>query len=174
MDGLRNVFGRVKPALLTWPNGVGWLRAVWELLWAVPVVLLCGWLGGFMRFTVTDDMADLVMLAIVAIFAPAIGEEILFRATLLPRPEESRLYGKAILVSVVAFVAWHPLQALIFGPGVVPIFLDPWFLLAVAVLGLALARIYRATASLWPCVLAHWLVVVGWKAFFGGPPGPFS
>lgn len=174
MDGLRNVFGRVKPALVTWPNGVGWLRAVRELFWAVPAILLCGWFGGFMRFTVTDDMAGLVTLAIVAIFAPAIGEEILFRAALLPRPEESRLYGKAILVSVVAFVVWHPLQALVFGPDVVPIFLAPWFLLAVAVLGLALARIYQATASLWPCVLAHWLIVVGWKAFFGGPPGPFS
>jgi predicted Abi (CAAX) family protease len=43
------------------------------------------------------------------------------------------------------------------------------FLAAVAILGAALGRIYVVTGSLWPCIFAHWLIVLGWKALLGGP-----
>ena len=48
-------------------------------------------------------------------------------------------------------------------------FLNPWFLATVAVLGLLLTRLYVATRSLWPSIIVHWLVVVAWKLFLGGP-----
>ena len=47
--------------------------------------------------------------------------------------------------------------------------IDPWFLFCVALLGIALSRLYLATWSIWPCVVLHWAVVVGWKALLGGP-----
>ena len=98
--------------------------------------------------------------------APALGEELLFRGFLIPRrPPRARW----IALSAALFVLWHPLQAWTIGPPWAAAFLDPWFLAAAAVLGVALGRIYAATGSLWPCVAAHWLVVWGWKALLGGP-----
>jgi len=67
------------------------------------------------------------------------------------------------------FVAWHPVQALGFGPPWAAMFLEPAFLVAVSVLGILLAKLYLDTGSLWPPVVAHWLVVLIWKLVFGGP-----
>ena len=88
------------------------------------------------------------------------------RGVLLPRDGRTTIW---LALSVLLFVLWHPLQAVTLGPPRAETFLDPWFLAAVAVLGTALARIYAATRSLWPCILTHWLVVLGWKALFAGP-----
>lgn len=143
------------------------------MLWCAPLLIALGFWGGFLDYGMTTDWGGLATLALIALFAPSLGEELFFRVLLIPRTDESRSAVFAMLISITAFVAWHPFQALIFGASAVPIFLDPWFLVAVAALGTALARIYRATMSLWPCVAVHWAVVVGWKAFFGGPPSPF-
>lgn len=105
-------------------------------------------------------------LAATLLAAPALGEELLFRALLIPRDRPT--FGWIVL-SVLLFVAWHPFQVVTIGPPWSDLFLDPWFLALAAILGTALARIYAATRSLWPCVLVHWLVVFGWKAFLGGP-----
>lgn len=174
MPAMPALIDRVRGAFTTWPDRRGWARAGFELLWLVPAVLLCGAAGGFIEFGLTDDLRGLVALALVAIFVPALGEEILFRALFLPRRNEVAGIRLATLCSVCAFVLWHPLQTLLFGGAAVPLFIDPWFLAAVAALGIALARIYHATQSLWPCLAAHWAIVVGWKAFFGGPPNPFA
>ncbi|WP_218135075.1 CPBP family glutamic-type intramembrane protease [Parasphingopyxis algicola] len=159
---------------MTRPGRHGWRIAARNLLVLLPVLLLCGWQGDFLRFGLTTDYSGLLTIALVAIFVPALGEEVLFRALLLPRPEEPGQHRLAAILSISAFVAWHPLQAAVFGANAVPVFLDPWFLVAVAALGTALASTYLATRSLWPCVVMHWTVVVGWKAFAGGPPNPFS
>ena len=95
-----------------------------------------------------------------------LGEELLFRGLVIPR---SGSRAGWIALSVILFVLWHPLQALTFGPPWAGAFLDPRFLAAVAILGTALARIYAVTGSLWPGVLAHWLVVLSWKTWLGGP-----
>src|SRR5690606_12311708 len=134
--------------------------------WAVPLLLLVAYAGGLVRIAEPPDSAALLRLAATLLIAPALGEELLFRAALIPR---ERPRWPWLALSVALFVAWHPLQVMTFGPPWAGAFLDPWFLLAVAVLGVALARIYAATRSIWPCVLAHWLVVVTWKACLGGP-----
>ena len=105
-------------------------------------------------------------LAASLLVAPALGEELLFRGLLIRRRGRRAPW---IVLSTLLFVIWHPLQTVTFGPPWAAAFLDPWFLAAVALLGLALGRIYAATGSLWPCVLVHWLVVFAWKAFLGGP-----
>lgn len=165
---------RIRLAITTRPRTRDWARAALELAWLLPVVVLCGLVGDFLRPELEPDFRALLTLALIAIIMPALGEELLFRVLLLPRPEESGNAALATGTSVAAFVLWHPLQALILGADKVPVFLNPWFLLAVAALGLALVRVYRASGSIWPCVAIHWLVVVGWKAFFGGPPNPFA
>ena len=105
----------------------------------------------------------------MAIVAPALGEELLFRAALLPQPEERPLPAGPLMLSVTLFVLWHPIQAPLFGPHWGQVVLNPWFLAAVAAFGLASARIYWKTGSIWPSVLLHWMIVVGWKALLGGP-----
>ena len=153
-------------ALRTFPDRRGWVRVLLELGWALPLLLVVAHLGGLIRVQSPPDAITMLGLAATLFVVPALGEEILFRGLLIPR---DRPGVGAILLSVLLFVLWHPLQALTIGPPWAAAFLDPWFLAAVAILGLALARIYAATRSLWPCVLAHWLVVLGWKTVLGGP-----
>ena len=89
---------------------------------------------------------------------------------MLPRPlPGAALPIRPLAVSTLLFVLWHPLQAPIFGPGWARIVLNPCFLLAVGALGVAAARLYWKTRSIWPPVALHWLVVVGWKALLDGP-----
>lgn len=148
------------------PDSRGWGRAGLELCWAVPLLLLAGLAGGLVRFQTPPDIATSALIAMTLFLVPAFGEELLFRGLAIPRGRRSPRW---IAFSVVLFVLWHPLQAVTFGPPWASSFLDFWFLAAVAILGLALARIYVATQSLWPCIVAHWLVVFGWKAVLGGP-----
>lgn len=139
-----------------------------EAGWSVPLCLLLVWLGGLAELGWTDDPALLLRLALIAIVAPAFGEELLFRIVLLPLPGQSAPSWR-YAVPVLLFVLWHPPQVLLFGPAWGEVVLNPWFLAAVAVLGTALTRLYLATGSIWPSVLLHWTAVVGWKAFFGAP-----
>ena len=154
-DGLRTIPGRS-----------GWGRAGLELGWAVPLMLVVAHFGGLIRIQSPPDAITMLGLAATLFLAPALGEELLFRGLLIPR---GRPTVAAMALSALLFALWHPLQALTFGPPWAGAFLDPWFLVAVAILGIVLARIYAATRSLWPCVLVHWLVVLGWKALLGGP-----
>ena len=108
----------------------------------------------------------MAVLAATLFVAPSLGEELLFRGLFIRRDNPS---FKWIALSTLLFVLWHPLQVVTIGPSWASAFLDPWFLIAVTILGVALGRIYAATRSLWPCVMAHWLVVFSWKAWLGGP-----
>jgi predicted Abi (CAAX) family protease len=148
------------------PDRREWLGAGLELLWAVPLIALVAHSGDLVTPGVSPDTGTLAQLGVTLLVAPALGEELLFRAALIPRRAPRVRW---IALSVALFVLWHPLQALTFGPPWAVSFLDPWFLAATALLGLALARIYVASGSLWPCVITHWLVVLAWKAFLGGP-----
>lgn len=161
---------RIAAALLTWPDRAGWMVVTRELAWSLPLIGLLGWLGGFARFEPLSFGAEWLRLFFLLMLVPALGEELLFRAVLVPRPGDPFPAWQAI-AAVGAFVLWHPLQALGFGPPWSELFLHPWFLAAAALLGIALVRIYRATGSIWSCVAAHWLVVAGWKLLFGGPFG---
>jgi uncharacterized protein len=153
--GLRNI-----------PDRSGWRRTALELAWALPLLLIVAYLGGIARFQPAPASLTLLPLAAMLFVAPALGEELLFRGLLIPRDGYKAPW---MVLSVLLFVLWHPLQAVTFGPPWAETFLDPWFLAAVAILGIAFARIYAASRSLWPSILAHWLVVLGWKALFAGP-----
>ena len=148
------------------PDARGWRRAGFEFAWALPAMVLLAHLGGFVAWHGLPSASTAATLAATLLIAPALGEELLFRGLLIPRRGPQ---GAWISISAALFVLWHPLQALTFGPSWSAVFLDPWFLAVTAMLGVALGRIYAATASLWPCILAHWLVVFGWKALLGGP-----
>jgi predicted Abi (CAAX) family protease len=143
--------------------------ALAEAAWLLPVLLVLGLAGGLFHWRPQFDLT-ILKLALVALVAPALGEELLFRAALLPQPDpDAPLPMKPLAASIVLFVAWHPLQLLVFDANWARTVLDPWFLASVAALGLASARLYWKTGSIWPSVALHWLVVVAWKALLGGP-----
>jgi predicted Abi (CAAX) family protease len=168
LNPLARAAARVRLATTTLPNARGWRRLLIEAAWAIPAAMLLCWAGGLLRPGLSDDPELLLRLAVVAIVAPALGEELLFRVLLLPPPGAPAAPWR-LAIPVLLFVLWHPPQVLLFGPGWGAVVLNPWFLAAVAAVGVALTRLYRATGSIWPPVLLHWTIVVGWKAFFGAP-----
>ena len=163
---MRGRLADVVAAIRTFPDLRSWLRCAAELVWAVPSLLLVAYIGDLVGMGSPIDAKELGWLAATLFVAPALGEELLFRAALLPRHEPR---WRWLVLSVALFVLWHPLQAVTIGPPWAGAFLNPWFLAAVAILGLALARMYMASRSIWPPVVTHWLVVLVWKAFLGGP-----
>ncbi len=102
---------------------------------------------------------------------PALVEELLFRALLLPHPLEGEPLP-ALLAwsagSVGAFVLYHPLAARLWYPPGRRLFRDRRFLLQCTLLGLACVVAYQATGSLWAAVLVHWLAVLIWLEPLGG------
>ncbi|HEV2079481.1 MAG TPA: CPBP family glutamic-type intramembrane protease [Allosphingosinicella sp.] len=153
-------------ALRHLPDRAGWRAACIELAWALPLLLIVAHAGGLARLQSPPAASTAATLAATLFVMPALLEELLFRGLIIPREGPKAQW---ITLSVLLFVLWHPLQVVTFGPPWAGSFLDPWFLIVVGILGLALARMYAATRSLWPSILTHWLVVLGWKAVFGGP-----
>lgn len=102
---------------------------------------------------------------------PALIEELVFRVLLLPHPFEG-VNGKEWLfwvgLSLILFILYHPLNALLFYPQGKQLFSQPIFLIFAGLLGLICAITYQVTASLWPPVIIHWFIVVIWLFMFGG------
>ncbi|MBB4099653.1 CPBP family glutamic-type intramembrane protease [Sphingomonas kyeonggiensis] len=161
---------RLQAALATWPDTSGWKRIARELLWGLPLIGLLAFATGLARFDPMPFGTSWLGFFFGLMLVPALGEELLFRALIVPPPERPFPPWQAAL-AVGVFFLWHPFQALTFGPPWSAIFLDPRFLAIVAVLGALLVRIYRASGSIWPCVLIHWSVVAAWKLLFAGPIG---
>lgn len=163
-----STLARVRAALTTIPRGQDWRRLIVELAWLAPALVALGWAGAFAEPGFTD-WAALLRMAAIAIVVPALAEELAFRAALLPPPATRPSLMRCAL-AIAAFVVWHPLQVLWFGSGWGETVLNPWFLAAVTALGIATTRLYLATASIWPSVVLHWLVVIAWKALGGASP----
>ncbi|MGV6820011.1 MAG: CPBP family glutamic-type intramembrane protease [Parvularcula sp.] len=100
----------------------------------------------------------------VALFLPALGEELVFRGPLL-----IWRHRWAAMATTLAFVVWHLIEAAMILPEAAPYFQRPDFLLIVTLFGFCAAGLTLATGRLLPAVLCHWLLVIGWKQLFGGP-----
>lgn len=110
----------------------------------------------------TPSLYELVLVGAVAFFIPCLFEEIFFRGILLPR-----FSIRWVIFSIFCFVAWHPLQVLLYLPEAGSVFLDTRFLLLVAMLGCLCTLLRYRTQSLWPSISLHWIVVIVWKALGG-------
>jgi predicted Abi (CAAX) family protease len=165
---VRRLLDRVRLSLTVWPSRTGWLLAAAVGVAALAVELAIGLAGGFLR-PAPADWSVLPAALLLAVFVPALGEELVFRGLLIPgRGEgEGDAWG-AILLSTALFVSWHVFEALTFMRAAAPIFLRADFLATTAVLGLACGWLRRRTGSLWPAVALHWLEVAGWQVWFGG------
>jgi predicted Abi (CAAX) family protease len=165
------VLRRWRLALCTAPRAADWMFAAVVLLALSAVSLPLGVLSGVLTISVGEIGPRLLAFALVAVVVPSLAEELAFRVTLLPHPSEkaSLMHQMAaVAVSVVLFIAWHPINAALFLPAARPLFSDARFLALAGLLGLCCSVVYLRTGSVWPGVVLHWLVVVAWKAALGG------
>ncbi|MGD8236070.1 MAG: CPBP family glutamic-type intramembrane protease [Chromatiales bacterium] len=156
-------------ALLTSPFSAPF--KAWALL---PLFMLISLLVGFSTGLLEIDPLETsfaLLLPFTLLIFPSLLEELLFRGILIPRrilesgwPAASR----AILLSTLAFVAWHPFNALLFNHSAIPLFLDPWFLVITAALGVTCGYGYVVSRSIWVPVIIHWSTVCAWVLLLGG------
>lgn len=146
------------------------LRA-WALVPLFAVVALgVGVPAGLFEFQWLDSALAPWLPFLLFVF-PSLLEEAFFRGLLIPRNILERGAGRAaaaVGLSTLLYVAWHPFNALAFNATAIPLFLDPWFLLVVAALGLTCGYAYVVSRSLWVPVMIHWATVTVWVFFLGG------
>lgn len=169
---LAKLFTRCFAALTTLPGLRGGLIAIGILLLYGAIALPIGFSSGFLHLTHSSHPLNLQSRAIAQAFiTPALAEEFVFRAILLPHPIE-RIGAIAWLfwglLSLLLFVLYHPLNARSFYRLGYPTFFNPIFLALAGLLGLACTIAYRLTGSLWAIAFIHWFAVSAWLFALGG------
>lgn len=136
----------------------------------VAIAAGIGFGTGLFTLQILDVKSALIMALILFVF-PSFLEEAFFRGVLIPNDAlDQGLFAsiKYTVVSTLAFVIWHPLNALTINPSANPLFLDGWFLVIVTALGVVCSVGYMVTRSLWVPILIHWLTVLVWVVCLGG------
>lgn len=154
-------------ALATRPRAedIGDLALAAALLAALAAIIGAG--TGLLRWSPLPA-AQLAPLALRAFVVPALGEEFLFRALLVPASSEAPRPALWIALSCALFTLWHVVETT-FLPGSAVTFLRADFLALAAALGLLCALLRWRSGSIWTAVALHWIVVVAWRGWFGGP-----
>jgi predicted Abi (CAAX) family protease len=158
---------RLWRAVVTLPDfrGLRFSAAIGGLTLAAMAAV--GFAGGLYHLE-APNLAGLPLRLVSVMFIPSLGEEGAFRGLLVPdRAEASRPFVP-IAAATAIFTGWHLVETL-FLRHAAPIFLRADFLTCAAVLGAGCAVIRWRTSSLWPAVALHWLVVVLWQTWLGGP-----
>jgi predicted Abi (CAAX) family protease len=131
------------------------------------IAIAIGSKSGFLQW----QPQRLTPLIIWLFLAPALIEESIFRVLCLSHPSETfnwvewSLWG---IVSLFAFVIYHPINAKTFYRAGNPTFFHPVFLLLAGLLGTICSIAYALTGSLLVITSIHWLVVTGWIFYYGG------
>ena len=116
-----------------WPPVRDWAEAAGMLaLLAVAGGLISLW-SPVLRFDpalpgLTADPARFLMLAALALVAPSLAEELVFRGALQPGRLDSPAALAASALSLIAFIVWHPVQVRTGWFTGQPIFQAPGFL----------------------------------------------
>ena len=143
--------------------------------WLLPLpylalLLVIGFTTGMLEFGILRS--NLVyILPFTMIVMPALLEESVFRGLMVPR--DALMHGRVrtsvyLAVSTLLFVIWHPVNALLYNHGAIELFLNPFFLIMVGLLGLACGVGYIVSKSLWVPIIIHWITVMVWVILLGG------
>lgn len=150
------------------------LRAPLKSLIPVPIYvcasLAIGFYAELFSIGVIDHPMSVVLPFSLFIF-PSLLEEAFFRGILIPNNAATQNKSRIITyiaVSTAAFVLWHPANALTINTTAATLFLNPAFLLIVALLSITCSVSYILSCSLWTPIIIHWLTVVVWVIFLGG------
>jgi predicted Abi (CAAX) family protease len=163
---------RVVAALRTIPDRRAWVRCATVYAIFLVVALPIGLLSGLLIPQVARIAPSaFVATAFIVLLHPAFSEELIFRVLLLPRDPSASSRSRVIAIAVGAlalYVASHPVNAILFKPGVAAVFERPAYLALVTLLGAACTAAYWISKSIWPSVVMHWLTVLAWLWLLGG------
>ena len=159
---------RLLRALTTQPRRRDWAELAAATAALTLVVGPLGFWTGLLTWRPRPP-GEVAILALSALIAPGLGEELPFRGLLIPDRRETHRAWLAVAVSTVLFCLWHVVEATTFLPKAGPLFLRPDFLAWTVLLGLACAALRRRSGSIWTAVLLHWVAVVAWQGWLGGP-----
>jgi len=142
----------------------------WALAPIYAVLALALGLGTGILEPGWPSIGEALIRPIGLLLFPALIEEFVFRGILLPRSlidaSWQRQWG-AIGLSTVVFVLHHPMNHIFIGFTDTSLFIDPGFLVIVAVLGVTCGFAYLRSGSLWVPIAIHWATVVVWNLFLG-------
>ncbi len=159
-------------ALIFLPNAQSWGITLGLLLFYAAIAIPVGLKLNFLQWQPKLQSPIPLLIMLIALFLkPALWEELIFRVILLPYPDGSVAWGLQsvlVLLNVIIFVLYHPLNARIFYKAGNPTFFNPVFLGLTALLGLFCAIAYLLTGSIWTIAVLHWIVVVIWLLGFNG------
>ena len=162
----------VRAAFVTLPGARTWGRCLVVYAAFVACALPIGFAAGLLKPGLAHLPPEmLAVLPSLLLLHPALVEEVIFRALLLPRDPARVSRRRLVAVSALAlaaFVAWHPVNAWLFRPAAADLLANPAFLVCVALLGIACTVAYLISRSLWPPVLLHWITVAVWLILLGG------
>ncbi len=162
----------VADAITTIPTAAAWRRCLWIYVAFLACAIPVGLTSGLVHLApAPTTAAGSALLACTLLLHPALTEEIVFRALLLPRrPERLRpaTVAALVVIALVLYVGAHPLNAWLFWPAAMPVFTDASYLGLVTLLGAACTAAYLVSQSIWPPVLIHWVTVTAWILLLGG------
>jgi uncharacterized protein (DUF2235 family)/membrane protease YdiL (CAAX protease family) len=160
------LLARLKGLFTTWPGVAIWAKLAALLLGLLAISWLLDRLGPVHW---QPDLAFLLGIGAIAALGTALAEETLFRGVLLKPPSDGASALGPVALSAVLFALWHPFQTFLYHPLWEAHAWSWWFLVGTGLLGFACARLTLATRSIWPAIVLHWLVAIGWKALYGIP-----
>lgn len=162
----------VRHAVTTWPSAGAWVRSAWIYVAFLACALPLGIVSGLVHVSAAPMPPLAAAIVAVTLFVhPALTEEIVFRALLLPRDPATvprRRVAVAAIVALIVYVAAHPLNAKLFWPAALAVFANPWYLVLATLLGVACTTAYLISGSIWPPVVMHWVTVALWILVLGG------
>ena len=145
------------------------LKSIYLLPFYIVFSLSIGFYSEILKYNPLNS-GIVIYLPFTLMVFPSIVEEILFRGLLIPidiANKGRRQIVYYISISTILFVLWHPLNAVI-NPVSAVFFLNPYFLVIVALLGVTCSVSYIYSKSLWVPIIIHWLTVLMWVLLLGG------
>lgn len=154
---LLKIVKRLSRAIATFPD-LGSQDVITCVSIYVLFTLIVGVTTGFLRWNPCKSGKLIVKITATSLIAPAILEELFFRAILLPYPSSQiapKLYVTQSIISLCLFIVYHPLNGIFFFPQGRTTFSHPVFLVLATALGITCTLSYWQTGSLWLPVLIH-------------------
>jgi predicted Abi (CAAX) family protease len=158
---VRLIWRELVIALRSWPDKQGWWRTVKTGIPALLLIALLAWAGRFADAGPDRNAHDPSLLATMWLFFAALANELVFRGLLMSAAW--RLSKRwAAWITVIAFAATYPLQAVMLGFGSGGLYFYPGFIIAAFLCGMVLAHVRIVAQSLWPAIALHWLLLLCW------------
>ncbi len=169
---LSSALRRIFFSMVLLPERREWGITAFLLLIYGAIAVPIGLKSEFLQWRPIKQKPLQVVKTLIFLFlSPALWEELVFRVFLLPYPDELNspvITFSLAMLSLILFVLYHPLNALVFYKVGNPTFFQPVFLGLTALLGATCTIAYLLTGSLWTITVLHWVVVVIWLLCLNG------